>query len=81
MPRRSVRVRLHDILDAIEGIRSTLASVSYETFAATWHLQRAVERGLEIVSEASRSIPDPLKAQKQDIPWQQIAAIGNPLRK
>jgi hypothetical protein len=37
-------------------------------------MQRAVERGLEIMSEASRHIPDDLKALAPDIPWRQIAA-------
>jgi uncharacterized protein with HEPN domain len=43
-------------------------------------MQRAVERGLEIISEASRHVPDDLKALAADIPWRQIAAIGNLLR-
>jgi uncharacterized protein with HEPN domain len=43
-------------------------------------MQRAVERGLEIISEASRHIPPDLKASAPDIPWRQISAIGNLLR-
>jgi uncharacterized protein with HEPN domain len=39
-----------------------------------------VERGIEIISEASRHIPDDLKKRHSQIPWQQIAAIGNRLR-
>ena len=43
-------------------------------------MQRAVERGLEIISEATRHIPDDYKALAPEIPWRQIAAIGNLLR-
>jgi uncharacterized protein with HEPN domain len=43
-------------------------------------MQRAVERGLEIISEASCHVPDDLKTLVPDIPWRQIAAIGNLLR-
>jgi len=43
-------------------------------------MQRAVERGLEIISEATRHIPDDYKALAPEIPWPQIAAIGNLLR-
>jgi uncharacterized protein with HEPN domain len=43
-------------------------------------MQRAIERGLEIISEASRHIPDDQKALAPEIPWRQIAAIGNLLR-
>ena len=77
---RSVRARLDDILEAISGIQSTLADVSIEDFTASWQRQRAVERGLAIVSEASRSLPDAMKATEPDIPWRDIAAIGNLLR-
>jgi uncharacterized protein with HEPN domain len=77
---RSVHARLDDILDAISGIQSTLSGVSFEAFSGSWQLQRAVERGLEIVSEASRSIPDSLKATEPTIPWRDIASIGNLLR-
>ena len=43
-------------------------------------MQRAVERGLEIISEASRSLPDDQKLQHPGVPWTQIAGIGNILR-
>ena len=36
--------------------------------------------GLEIISEASRSLPDDLKSVAPDVPWPAIAAIGNILR-
>jgi uncharacterized protein with HEPN domain len=49
-------------------------------FANSWAMQRAVERGLEIISEASRHVPDDLKALAPNTPWRQIAAIGNLLR-
>jgi uncharacterized protein with HEPN domain len=80
MAPRSVRARLDDMQEAIEGITTALRDVSYETFAESWQLRRAVERGLEIISEASRSLPPELKALTPDVPWQAVAAIGNILR-
>jgi uncharacterized protein with HEPN domain len=38
------------------------------------------QRAVEIISEASRRIPDDLKASYPDIRWKSIAAIGNVLR-
>lgn len=35
---------------------------------------------IEIISEASRRIPDDLKATEREIPWPRIAGIGNVLR-
>ncbi len=77
---RSILLRLTDIRDTIDGIQNLAAGVAFDTFATHWAMQRAVERGLEIISEASRHVPDDLKALAQDIPWRQIAAIGNLLR-
>src|SRR5579872_3975240 len=34
---RSVRALLNDILEAISGIQSTLADVTFEAFTASWH--------------------------------------------
>jgi uncharacterized protein with HEPN domain len=40
----------------------------------------AFERFLEILSEASRHIPDDLKAEFPNIPWRQVADLGNFIR-
>jgi uncharacterized protein with HEPN domain len=54
--------------------------VSLEAFENDWQRQWLVERGIEIVSEASRHLPDDLKARNPEIPWQKVAGIGNVLR-
>ena len=77
---RSVRVRLHDILAAIRGIKSTVAGLGYENYVTVWWIKHASERGIEIISEASRHIPDDLKETATEVPWRQIAGIGNILR-
>ena len=77
---RTLQARLIDIRDAVAGIRESLAATDLDAFLASWVLQRAVERGLEIVSEASRSLPADAKSKTSDVPWTQIAAIGNILR-
>ena len=77
---RTVLLRLADISEAIDGIQALVSGSTFDDFSNSWGMQRAVERGLEIISEASRHIPDDLKALAPDIPWRQIAAIGNLLR-
>lgn len=77
---RSVRLRLLDILDAIRGIDETLGGLTFDTYQSVWHLRRATERGIEIISEASRHIPTELKQRYPAIPWSEIAGIGNVLR-
>ena len=43
-------------------------------------LRRAIERDVEIISEASRYIPEDLTAKHPIIPWRKVAGIGNVLR-
>jgi uncharacterized protein with HEPN domain len=50
------------------------------TVASDQLLRLAVERSLEIISEASRHIPDELKAQETRIAWHRMADLGNWLR-
>ena len=39
-----------------------------------------VQRAIEIISEASRAIPDDLTATRQEIQWSRVRGIGNVLR-
>jgi len=43
-------------------------------------LRSAVERGIEVISEASRHLGEELKAQHKEVRWKDIAGIGNVLR-
>lgn len=80
MQHGSVLLWLTDMQEALAGIGEMLQGVDFETYSGTWHLRRATERGIEISSEASRHIPDEMQARHPDIPWREIAAIGNRLR-
>jgi uncharacterized protein with HEPN domain len=72
--------RLTDIIEAIERIHAVLGDMPLDEFETDWQRQWLVERGVEIVSEASRRLTDELKARHPEIPWQKVAGIGNVLR-
>jgi uncharacterized protein with HEPN domain len=72
--------RLTDIVEASERIRAVLADLPLDIFETDWQRQWLVERGLEIVSEASRHLTDELKTRHPEIPWKKVAGIGNVLR-
>lgn len=72
--------RLAHILTAIEDIRALLRGRSRSDFASNMMLRMAVERLFEIISEASRYIPDDLKRENKTIPWRRLADLGNWLR-
>jgi uncharacterized protein with HEPN domain len=76
----SLAPRLTDILEAIEHIRSEMAGVTIDAFEADWRRRWLVERGVEIISEASRHLTEELKARHPEIPWAKVAGIGNVLR-
>jgi uncharacterized protein with HEPN domain len=72
--------RLVHILAAIDTIQSALASKRFEDITGDLMLRLAVERSFEIICEASRRIPDNVKAQQPDIDWQGMVDFGNRLR-
>ncbi len=76
----SLAPRLTDILEAIEHIRSEMAGVTIDAFEADWRKRWLVERGVEIISEASRRLTDELKGTHAQILWSKVAGIGNVLR-
>jgi uncharacterized protein with HEPN domain len=72
--------RLADILQAIELIRSEMAGVTLAAFESDIRKRWLVERGVEIISEASRHLPAEMKARHPGVPWPKVAGIGNVLR-
>jgi uncharacterized protein with HEPN domain len=78
--KRSELVRLRDILDNIDAVAEMMVDVDLAAYRRDFKLRRAVERCVEIISEASRRISDALKADFPDQPWPEIAGIGNLLR-
>jgi uncharacterized protein with HEPN domain len=72
--------RVVHILEAINLIQATLAGVSYDDFKTDQIRRFGIERLLEIVCEASRHVPPPIKASEPGIPWQRITDFGNRLR-
>jgi uncharacterized protein with HEPN domain len=72
--------RLRQILQAIDDIETLTSGRTLEDYLRDRFLRLPVERCLEIVSEASRSLPEELKAEHPTLPWRGIADFGNVLR-
>jgi uncharacterized protein with HEPN domain len=68
------------MLEAMDMILRTVSHGNFQRFDGDRGSQMIVERGLEIVSDASRSLPDELKQRHPEIPWRQVSDIGNKLR-
>ena len=80
MAPRSQFVRLSDIRDNIDAVAEMIEGLDLAAYQRDTKLRRAVERCVEIISEASRHIPMQLKSEFPGQPWDEIASIGNLLR-
>ncbi|HEY5225344.1 MAG TPA: HepT-like ribonuclease domain-containing protein [Methylovirgula sp.] len=80
MAEKSVTPALQDIVDSIDRINKKVDNLSFEEFRADIDRRQIIERNIEIISEASRRLPEDLKSRHPDIPWQKVASIGNILR-
>lgn len=72
--------RVTDMQSAISEIRKLLEGKCVNSLMSDAATRAAFERFLEILSEASRHIPDELKEEFSEIPWRQVADLGNFIR-
>jgi uncharacterized protein with HEPN domain len=71
---------LRDIERHIHLASGFVAGIEFEAFENDTRTVFAVIRCLEIISEASRRLPDELKARHPSMPWRDIASAGNVYR-
>lgn len=72
--------RLEHILFHVRGVADTVGGVGFDTYRSVYHMERTVERAVQIISEAVRALPPEMTAPYPQIEWAKIAAIGNVLR-
>jgi uncharacterized protein with HEPN domain len=68
---------LSDVEHHVSLAQQFVAGSAFEIFLEDTRTIYAVIRCLEIISEASRRLPDDLKARHPSIPWRDIAGAGN----
>lgn len=77
---KRTRTALQSILFNIHAARRFVAPLTVEAFVADLQPLYATTRCCEIISEASRKLPDELKGRHHEIAWPKIAAAGNVYR-
>ena len=70
---------LQDILDAVNDIESFVDDMTYEEFIKDRKTLNAVVRSIEIIGEASKNIPETIKAKNKELPWKQMAGMRDKL--
>jgi uncharacterized protein with HEPN domain len=68
-----------DMLEASEQIAGFIRGMTFEEFAADRKTIFAVIRGLEIIGEAVRGVPQSSRQKYSQIPWREIAGMRDKL--
>jgi uncharacterized protein with HEPN domain len=76
----SVRDRLNHMRESILQIERYTSGLTELSFGEDRLIRDAVERRFQIISEASRHVPDRLKELHPNIDWRAIRNFGNVLR-
>ena len=77
MPSDLQQGALSDILHHIDLAETFAKGQTFESFRDDVMRLYAVTRCLEIISEASRRLPDTLKGRHRGIAWKDMAGAGN----
>jgi uncharacterized protein with HEPN domain len=72
---KPLEARLHDLIETIDQTQTMMAGVDFQTFAADRLRRLAAERAIEIVADASRHVPEELKATAPHVHWEQMVEI------
>jgi uncharacterized protein with HEPN domain len=77
MHSESVKLALYDIRDNILFAREIIEGFTSQEFAESRLHVYAATRALEIISEASRRLPDDMRDRHSGLPWRSIRDVGN----
>ena len=67
------------MLDEIDFILSEISNTDYESFLREATLKRAFVRSLEVIGEASKKLPEDVKAIQPDIDWRKVSGMRDRL--
>jgi len=66
---------VEDIIKAMDDALSFIKGMDYDTFVKDRKTVYAVIRALEIIGEAAKNVPSPIKARYSQIPWKDMAGM------
>jgi uncharacterized protein with HEPN domain len=66
-------------LDEIDYVLSQVVGTEFDSFRGDPTLTRAFVRSLEIIGEATKKLPDEIRAKQPDIEWRKVAGMRDRL--
>lgn len=75
MKKRTHKMFVEDIMEAVNKVDHYIKGFTYEAFVKNEMAVDAVMRNLEIIGEASRNIPDDVREKYPDIPWGRMVGL------
>lgn len=77
MPPRDPRLRIDDMLTAIDRIERYTSGMTFDAFATDQRTIDAVIRNFEVMGEAARHIDEQVGATAPGVPWNDIRDMRN----
>ena len=77
VPARDWRLRIEDILAAVERVQRYTAGMDLASFLADEKTVDAVSFCFGVIGEAARHIPEDVVAANPDLPWPEMRAMRN----
>jgi uncharacterized protein with HEPN domain len=80
LPFRDINANLRDIVQAIDHIDTFLGAMTFESYQSDVKTKAAVERKMQIITEAAVRLGDEAALLCPDLDWEGFRGMGNILR-
>jgi uncharacterized protein with HEPN domain len=67
------------MLDKINYILNRISGMYYESFVRDETLKRAFVRSVEVIEEASKKLPEDIKAMQPEVEWRKVSGMRDRL--
>jgi uncharacterized protein with HEPN domain len=74
---RDWKIRIQDILDAIDSIQNKTEGISFDDFEADETLVKAILYDFIVIGEAATRVPAEIQSRYPDIPWRLMGDLRN----
>jgi uncharacterized protein with HEPN domain len=70
---------LQDMVDMMRTLEQLTAAMDFEQFEQDQRTKLAVTKAIEIMGEAAKNVPGPVRKRHPNIPWKQMAGMRDRL--